>query len=153
MRMGIALALALVMGISGLVGVSSKAFAVNSNISGSACRNYNARDVTDIDYLPNGVRNVNVSSRLVICPIVRSPTSTNAVGVYVDGFVPPGNTIACTLFSYNIDGSFGSQAFTAQPGTFDQFVTVPGSYWGNANVLCSLPGNISGQIYDIDVVQ
>ena len=154
MRIGTALALALVVGISGFLGLSSKAYAVNLNIPGILCRNFNAAEVADIDYDPTAITVVNLDEAFVICPIVRSPTSTNAVSVYVDGFATTGTTITCTLYSYNIDGSLvDAQTFTAQPGKIDRFVTIPGVYWGNASVLCLLPGHGWGAIFDIDVVQ
>lgn len=155
MKMTTALALALVAGVLGLAGVSNEAYAVNANHGGPICRNYNAPEVADIDYLTNGVRNLNPNSRYVICPLVRSPTSTNVVNLFVDGSANSGTTISCTLFSYDFTGRFlGSQSFPApRTGVFDQFLTVPGSFWGTANVLCLLPGNAAGLIYDIDVEQ
>jgi len=136
-------------------GLCSNAYAVNANHSGTVCKNYNASQVTDIDYLPNGTRNLNASARYVICPITRSPTSTNQVSVYIDGFASSGNTVSCTLYSYDYNGTFlGSQSFpTPRTGTFDQHLAVAGSYWGNASVLCLLPGNAGGIIYGVEVVQ
>ena len=158
MRIGIALALAAVTGISGLVAVPGTAYAVNSNISGTACRNYNAAEATDIDYLTNSVRNLNAAPRYVICPIVRSPTASNVVSIRVAGFTAPGTLISCTLTSYAIDGStLGFQSFTVQNPfinvPFDQPLAAPGAFGGNATLLCLLPGNGGGVIYGIDVVQ
>jgi len=155
MRMGIALAAALVVGILGLAGVSNEAYAVNSNNPGTMCRNFNAGEVTDIDYLLNGVRNLNPSfARNVICPAVRSPTSTNVVNVFVDGTANSGTTITCTLYSYDFNGTFlGSQSSGPMQGLFDKSLTVPGSFWGTSNVLCLLPTSGLGVIYDVDVVQ
>jgi hypothetical protein len=156
MKIALSLGLALTLGTFGLMSLSSNAYAVNANNSGTTCKNYNAAQVADIDYLPNGTRNLNASSRYVICPIVRSPTSASyAVNVYVDGFAASGRTITCTLNSYDYNGNFlGSQSFpTARTGTFDQYLSVAGSFWGNASVLCLLPASAGGIIYDIDVVQ
>jgi hypothetical protein len=156
MKTALSLGLALTMGTFGLLSLSSNVYAVNANNAGTACKNYNAREVTDIDYLPNGTRNLNASARYVICPIVRSPTSSSyAVNVYVDGFAAAGQTISCTLYSYDYNGTYlGSQSFpTARTGTFDQYLSVPGHYWGTASVLCLLPGSGNGIVYDVDVVQ
>lgn len=135
--------------------LSSNAYAVNANHSGTVCKNYNAAQATDIDYLTNGTRNLNASSRYVICPITRSPTSTNQVSVYVDGFAASGKTISCTLYSYDYNGTFiGSQSFpTPRTGTFDQYLSVAGRYWSNASVLCLLPASAGGIIYGVEVVQ
>lgn len=155
MKMGTAFAMVLVVGVSGLAGVSSKVYAVDLNIPGSACRNFNAAEATDIDYFGIGVRNVNASTRTVVCPVVRSPTSNNTVSVYVDGRSSSDTSISCVLSSFDFDDTFlGSQTFPApRTGTFDQALNVPGSFWSNANVICDLPGRLEGLIYDIDVVQ
>jgi hypothetical protein len=110
-----------VLGILGSLSLSGNAQALNSNNSGTACRNYNAAQVADIDCVASGARNLNASSRYVICPIVRSTTSaSNAVNVYVDGFASSGKTISCPLYSYDYNGAFlGSQSFpAARTGAF-----------------------------------
>jgi hypothetical protein len=155
MKTALSLGLSLTLGTFSLLSLASNAYAVNTNNSGTSCKNYNAAQVADIDYLPNGTRNLNASSRYVICPIVRSPASTGtAVSVYVDGFAAAGRTISCTLYSYDYNGTFlGSQSFpTARTGTFDQYLSVAGHYWGNASVLCLLPASAGGIIYDVDVL-
>jgi hypothetical protein len=156
MKTALSVGLALTLGTFGLLSLPGNAYAVNANNSGTSCRNYNAAQVADIDYLPSGTRNLNASSRFVICPIVRSPTSASyAVNVYVDGFAAAGKSISCTLYSYDFTGTFlGAQSFpAARTGTFDQYLTVAGHYWSNASVLCLLPGSAGGIIYDVDVVQ
>ena len=156
MKTALSVGFALTLGTFGLLSLSSNAYAVNANNSGTSCRNYNAAQVADIDYLASGTRNLNASSRYVICPIVRSTTSASyAVNVYVDGFAAAGKSISCTLYSYDFTGTFlGSQSFpTARTGTFDQYLSVAGHYWSNASVLCLLPGSAGGIIYDVDVVQ
>lgn len=156
MKTALSLGLALTLGTFGSLSLPGNAYAVNANNSGTSCKNYNAAQVADIDYLPSGTRNLNASSRYVICPVVRSTTSvSNRVNVYVDGFAAAGRTISCTLYSYDFTGTFlGSQSFpAARTGTFDQYLSVAGSYWGNASVLCLLPASAGGVIYDVDVVQ
>lgn len=156
MKTALSLGLSLTLGTFSSMSLPGNAYAVNANNAGTICKNYNASQVADIDYLPNGTRNLNASSRYVICPIVRSPTSASyAVNVYVDGFAAAGRTISCTLYSYDYTGTFlGSQSFpSARTGTFDQYLSVPGHYWGTASVLCLLPGSAGGIIYDVDVVQ
>jgi hypothetical protein len=155
--MATALALALVAGVSALVGVSSKAYAVNSNISGTMCRYELGGQPSDIEYNSFGVFNQSsTNSEWVICPIVRSPTATNnAVNVYVDGWANQGYSVFCNLSSYNFDGTFlAVTSFTTSlPGNFDQYLTAAGSYWGAAAVECLLPPIHNGGIYDIDIVQ
>jgi hypothetical protein len=156
MRMATALALTLIVGVSGLVGGSGKAYAVNLNIPGTECRGGTPGDQANIEYGPNNVVNTDQVTHYISCPVVRSPTSSNySVSVYVDGWASSGNTIMCVLYSYNFDGTYlGSQSFpSALTGTFDQYLTVPGAFWSSASVVCSLPPGFGGRIYDIDVVQ
>jgi hypothetical protein len=142
----------------GSLGIASTAHATNANHSGTICKNYNAGQVTDIDYLASGTRNLNASPRSVICPLVRSPNSSNNVAVYVDGFHSGTQTTTCTLYSYDYNGTFkGSNSFTqTSTGSWDRYLSVPagqGPYWGAASVLCTIPGSAQGIIYNVDVVQ
>lgn len=153
MRMATALALALVVSVSGLVGVSSRAYAVNSNISGTACTSYYGSQTGDFEYSGPGILNVAASgtSDYIVCPVVRSPTSSNQVTAYLDGSVPAGSTAFCTLYSFDYTGTFLGSQSSSNNNTFDVLLSVPGSYYGNASVICLLP--YQGQIFDIDVVQ
>jgi hypothetical protein len=105
--------------------------------------------------MASGVMNASAEPIWVICPAVRSPTTSNVVSVYVDGMANSGTTISCTLFVWDYNGSFmGSQAFNNPPlPKFDEYLSVQGSYWGTASVACLLPGNYAGEIFDVDVVQ
>ena len=134
------------------------AHAVNANHSGTICKNYNASQVGDIDYLPSGTRNLNASARSIICPIVRAPTSTNSIAVYVDGYHYGTQTTTCTLYSYNYNGTYlGSTSFTQTgTGAFDRYLSLPSAqapYYAAASLLCTIPGGANGIIYDIDVIQ
>ena len=157
MKISLALGLALPLGAFALMGgVPNTAHAANGNHSGTICKNYNASQATDIDYLTNGTRNLNSSSRPVICPLVTAGSGNATTNVYVDGFAAPGRTISCTLYSYDYHGNFlGAKSFpSAQSGKFDIYVSVPsGGYYGGLSVLCTLPPSAQGVIYDIDVVQ
>jgi len=156
MKISLAFGLAFTLGTIALLGgVPNTAHAVNANTSGTICRNYNAAEVTDIDYLTVGTRNLNASPRYVICPLVSAAIGNAATGVYVDGFAASGRTISCTLFSYDYHGNLlGSNSFpSAMSGQFDVYLSVPGTYYGGLSVLCLLPPSTQGIIYDIDIVQ
>jgi hypothetical protein len=110
MRMVTELALVPVLIVLGLVGMSNKAHAVNSNISATACKGS-----TNILADSHGIQNWGKDAEWVTCPIVRSPTANNAVSVYVDGWLYSNGgistTITCTLYSFNFDGAYlGSQS-------------------------------------------
>lgn len=156
MKISLALGLALASGTYALIGgASNVAHAVNANHSGTICKNYNASQATDIDYLPYGTRNLNSSTRFVICPLVTSGNSNATAAVFVDGYAAAGQTINCTLYSYNYKGAFlGATSFSsAQTGTFDIYLKVANNYYDGLSVLCSLPPSAQGIIYDFDVVQ
>jgi hypothetical protein len=154
MRTAISLGLALIVGAFALTSPRA-ANAVNANIAGTACHNYNAADDKYIDYLVSGVRNIDTVAHTVICPLVRSPASaTEAVTVYVDGNSAAGYPIACVLYSYDYTGAFiGSASMAGKTGTFDTQVTVAGKWWSTATLYCTLPPSSKGVIFDVDVVQ
>ena len=56
------------------------------NTAGTVCRNYNAREALDIDFLQDGARYINDSPRPVICPI---PRPSQVAGGNVGDEVPP----------------------------------------------------------------
>jgi len=124
--------------------------------AGTICKNYNAAEVTDIDYMPNGVRNLNASPRYVICPIVRNDPGTNGgrVTVSVDGFAPYPSTVSCTIFTASgPDGHTISSQFSGpMTDIFDPFLSIRADEWDTVNVLCLLPGNSGAEIFDLDIV-
>jgi hypothetical protein len=153
----LAFGLALNLGMFALMsGAPNTAHAVDTNHSGTVCRNYNAAEAKDIDSLPSGTRNLNASPRYVICPVVRLPDDSDGgsiaiVSVYLNGYAASGQTITCTLNSYDYTGSFlGGNSVYLLTGTFEAFLQATAGYWSSANVLCLLPPSGKGIIYDIE---
>jgi hypothetical protein len=111
------------------------------NTSGTVCKNFNASQALDIDFLANGVRNINAAPRPVICAIPRSPLplGSNAT-FFVDGVNAPGTTTPCTVFTF--DGTLHS-ATLSLPGV----VTLTAGPFAYASVLCTLPGNAGTVVY------
>jgi hypothetical protein len=146
-----------------LASLGATAHADNINTSGVICQNYNAAEALDIDYFTNGVRNINASSRFVICSVPRSPlTGTPSPTFYVDGENLPGTTTTCTLNVYNFLGTFvSSQSFTKSVPAggatldWDQPVTfpTPPSTFDYVSLLCFLPGSGGGLIHGVTAVQ
>ena len=128
--------------------------------SAAICRNYNASEATDIDYLPWAVRNLNSSSRYVICPLVVPippggliDESPYLISVNVEGSTRPNQSLTCTLFSHDAFGEFlGSDSFNI--GSFTAFsyeLRVPAIAPTDASVLCLLPGSAGGQLTELDL--
>lgn len=149
---GLALSIATLASISGTPGT---AYAVNANIPGTACHSLNASYDSQMLYSAHTISSLATSSQDIICPLVRSPSSsTAAVNVFVDGYASAGYTIGCTLYSYDYQGNLlGAATFTGNTGFFDSYLSVPGDLWSTATVLCLLPPSVKGSIYDVDVVQ
>jgi hypothetical protein len=83
------------------------AYADNINTSGVVCQNFNAAQALDIDYLTNGVRNLNAAARSVICSLPRSPLAASAIPeFFVDGQNNTGTSTSCTLTVYDFLGKF-----------------------------------------------
>ncbi len=134
----------------------------NINTSGVVCRNYNSEDVLDIDYLMNGVRNVNANARDVICAMPRSPFSsaTTPQYFYIDGYNSGGVTTECRLITYTYGGAitYWPPFIEPAPGViqWDHLVTLPPGSVGTydyASVLCTIPGLSRGVIYGVTAVQ
>jgi hypothetical protein len=158
MKISLALGLSLTLGTFALVGAApNTAHAVNATHSGTVCKNYNAAEAKDIDYLGSGVRNVNASPRFVVCPLIRLPDSgggiaPTAVSAYVTGFAASGQTIACTMYGVDYSGNFlGSESTAPMTGQFGTVLYVPENIWSSADLVCELPASGNGLIYQIQV--
>jgi hypothetical protein len=65
---------------------------------------------------------------LLACPVSRSPIAAGESYqfVYIDGHQPAGQTMSCTVQSYNYNNTLlGSYAVSSTSGTFDMGVAVP----------------------------
>jgi hypothetical protein len=157
MKLGASFALALLTGVLGLSGLASKAHAELTDMSGTICRNYNAAEVLDIDYLGWGVRNLNANPRYVICPVVILSLGLNPtlIQLFVQGETFSGATITCTLSTFDHDGTYlGSDSFLApRSGSFSQYLSTSATQLSSSTVLCSLPGSAQGLIVNITAVQ
>jgi hypothetical protein len=151
-----------------LVSIGASAHAGNINTSGVICQNFNAAQALDIDYFTNGVRNINIAPRSVICSVPRSPLPANAhLQFFVDGHNNPGTSTSCTVAVYDFLGAgLMTQSFTiTMPSTapppsldWDQLVsfptiTSPGDMFDYVSVLCTLPGSGAGLIHGVTAVQ
>jgi hypothetical protein len=154
MKTALSFGLTLAVGALALTGTPQAAYAANTNIAGTECKNYNAGEEKFMDYLTDGIRNIDSVAHTIICPIVHTPGSATTVNVYVDGYSQTGYPIACVLYSYNYTGAFiASTSMPGKTGTFDTPVSVAGALWSTANLYCTLPPSGKGIIYDIDVYQ
>jgi hypothetical protein len=134
---------------SAATGHADAATSQNISTHGSACKNYNAAEALDIDYLPWGVRNINAAVRSVICPIARHPVTGPAQNFYVDGSNSNGASTTCTVYAYNYNGDFlSSYSFTTNLAKYDQLAPLTSvSYWGFVSVYCLLPANGNGVLF------
>lgn len=138
-----------------LASLGAVAHADNINSSGTLCQNFNAGQALDIDYVANGVRNLNAATRPVICSIPRSPLVGTETGVFfVDGTNTGANTTPCTLFIYSFGGVISQSFSFTGVGTYDQFVSFPtlGTF-DYADVLCTLPASVGGTLFGVTSVQ
>jgi hypothetical protein len=146
-----------------LASLSSAVDADNINTSGVLCQNFNAAQALDIDYVVNGVRNINAAARPVICSLPRAPLASGLPATFfVDGQNFNNTTTTCTLFVYTFGGAVTvSSTFTepAVPGasvTWDHNVTFPAgsvATFDYVNVLCTIPGAVNGTVFGVTSVQ
>jgi hypothetical protein len=152
-----------VISASALASLSGAADADNINTSGVLCQNFNAGEALDIDYVANGVRNINAGARSVICSLPRAPLASGlGATFFVDGQNFNNTTTTCTVFVYTFGGTITlSSTFTepAVPGpnvVWDHNVTFPVdsvATFDYASVLCSIPGSVNGTLFGVTSVQ
>jgi hypothetical protein len=148
-----------------LPSVGSIADADNINTSGAVCQNFNASEALDIDYLSNGVRNVNANDRKVICALPRSPDTLGPFGqIIIDGHNTPGTCTHCVVTAYDgLGTSTMSKSLMQCVGLFDPdhadwrlpVTFTPGQLPASAyvSVVCTLPGNGQGLIHGVTAIQ
>ena len=149
------LVLAIVM--LGLLAAAPMAYAVATNHSGAICKNYNAGEVTLIDYLISGTRSFKTSATNIICPLTRNTSNGNGAWVYVDVFHNGTQTTTCAAYSINTNGSL--LAAVSQPWTgsgshkfaIDLTGTGKSNSWSDYSVLCTIPGDSRGVIHGVDL--
>lgn len=152
LTLGLSLATVLLGAASALP--AQAATAQNINTHGSACRNYNAGEALDIDYLSYGVRTIASGARSVICPLPRHPVTGPGQNFYVDGSNASGATTSCTVYAYDYNGTFLSSAtFSRSDATYTNYVSLPSvSYWGYVSVLCTLPASGGGVLFGASAI-
>lgn len=140
-----------------LASLGAAAHADNINTSATLCQNFNAAQALDIDYVVNGVRNLNASPRSVICAIPRSPLQPGATPLFfVDGTNTGTNATSCTLSIYTFGGVVTQSFFFSRTGTYDQPVSFAVNGVGTfdyASLLCTLPGSVGGTLFGVTSIQ
>jgi len=138
----------------GLVLAAPMASAVGwADHAGTICKNYNANEVSFIDYLVNGTRSLSTSNTYVICPLTRN--TSNANGAYFYVYVAGNLQTSCTAYSYEYNG--GILASSSASGTGLLGISLAGlgnsTLYSNYSVLCYLPGNAASVLYSVDVYE
>jgi hypothetical protein len=119
--------------------------------SGTICKNYNAGEVSYIDYFPSGTRIVTKTSpTYVICPVARNTTGTNGAYFYVN-VTGTTQTTYCTAYSYNLYGQYKASSSSSGTGLiginlYNATSGVNSDALSNYSVLCYLPGSGSGAV-------
>jgi hypothetical protein len=146
----------------GFLAAAPMASAQITNHSGTICKNYNAEEATLIDYLTNGTRSYKTSATSIICPLTRdarNPSNTNGgrINIYVTHTGT--QTTTCTAFSNRDPGEFLASSTQTSTGSGTRLLqlnlTGPGksSPGSDYSVLCSIPGNSSGVVHSVDLLE
>jgi len=140
--------------VSGAVIDADAATSQNLNTHGSTCKNFNAAQALDIDYLTSGVRTIAGAARPVICAVERHPVNGPSQSFFVDGSNSGGASTSCTLSSFSNAGVFrDSESFTSGAATYDQFVTLdPVDLFDYVSLLCTLPSNARGVLFGVTAI-
>ena len=127
----------------------AKSRATQINTAGSVCQAFNAGQVTDIDYVLHGVRNLNAAGRPVICSIQRAaPTTAVDTTFWVNGTNFSGFTTTGTVFQYGPDGTVrGSQNFSSSASSYTiplTFSAAQMTFFTSSSALVNLPASVGG---------
>jgi len=159
MRLTLALARRLVLPLVLLASLAAApmASAVVTNHSGTICKNYNAGEANQIDYITNGTRSYMSSTTYVICPLTRNTSNSNGAYVYVDVTHYGTQTTNCTALSHSDRGAFLASISQTWTGSgFHEFtINLTGAgksnAWSDYSVLCTIPGNSQGVVHGVDL--
>jgi len=139
----------------GFLAAAPMAYAQSTNHSGLFCTYSNTSEVTFVEHLMNGIKNVKTSAIKVICPLTRN-TSVNGANVYVDVTHTGTQTINCQADSYDVQGRFLARAVSGDQ-TFSGFreivLNLPGNsdLWRDYSVGCTIAGNSNAIIHGVDL--
>jgi hypothetical protein len=144
-----------------LAGASTASASVQSNHSGTICKNYNAAEATLIDYInATGTRSVKVGVTDVICPLTRNTNNVNGALITVGIEHIGAQTTSCLATSHD---SLGRLLFSSPvalfPGqglhTFVFNLTGAGKSTASSNysVFCTIPGNQKGIINSVNITE
>jgi len=146
-----------------LIAADKTAHADNINTSATICHSMSGVEQGDINYSGGAVFNRSTQSRIIVCPIPRSPLPAGAsLTFFVDGSNLPNSSTDCTLTVYDSNSTASeSQRFVESTGsTFRSWhhpvnLSTPAgiSQSWQAIVQCTLPGNNGGFILGVTSVQ
>lgn len=135
----------------GLLAAASLASAAEwTDHSGTICKNYNASEVTFIDYFPNGTRNLRTGPTSVICPLTRNTTGTFGAYFYIGVTHFGSQTTTCSAYSYHLNGAYACSGSGSYTGGGNGLIGI--SLYGsgcsdalsNYSIFCTIPGNGNG---------
>ena len=140
---------------AGLLG-ANPVFAASTIIGGASCHHLEAQKVGDIEYYQHGLTNASkVSSSSVICPIEKKAYDYKGVKVRINLDSKGPNTVACTLYSRNPNGTPISSKTVKNIGSGKEALLVsvasstPRSYF---SLICNLPGNEVSEIFSVETL-
>lgn len=133
------------------LGIAQQSVAAgNLNTVGTACVQFGVPPANARDLAPfiQGVRNLSMLFPVeVSCPVIRDfpdPATTQIV-VFVDGDLPNGGTLACTMFSFDVSGviraSKSFQSTSTHFGVPVSFTLAEAGGFTYMSLRCTLPPN------------
>jgi hypothetical protein len=141
---------------------SSNVLAAATVYGGSVCHNYLGSDAKDIGFFSHGVVNdapksadPKKNTKKVICPVAKQINDYKGITTRVNIDSQGANTVTCTLYSRNWNGSSLGSKIVKNRGRGKESLTlqVPTStlrsYFA---IVCDLPSQEDAEIYSIEVL-
>ncbi len=134
---------------------SSNVLAAATVYGGSSCHNLEGKDAGNVEFYEHGATNAsNISSKL-ICPLVKHTNDFNGLTVRVNFDSRGANTVTCTLYSRNWNGSsLGSKTVkNKRSGKESLTIRVPTSTTRSYfSLICNLPPKEVSEIFSVEVL-
>lgn len=138
------------------------ALAASAVYGGSVCHNYFGSDAKYIGFFSHGVINEAPKSadpkkdtKKVVCPVAKHLNDYKGITARINIDSQGANTVTCTLYSRNWDGSSLGSKVIKNKGRGKESLTLrvpsstPRSYFA---AVCDLPSDEAAEIYSIEVL-
>jgi len=149
--------LRVVVGLSAMLGLHGLAAASPTTEHATVCRAAGDQPYAGLSFDPTGATNASGGLLQVVCPVEHSRAlDARGLTVWLDGYVPPGASMTCTLYSTSSAGyvlGYSAISVSGASAPFDRWMSLAVGVVPDTSsqfVTCAMPAN--AVLFDIDPV-